>query len=91
MSAATVLREAADLIDANEWGQSSVTDTPGAYCPMIALNQINRRTNYEPYEALRRYLGIRNIVAWNDKPGRTKAEVLAAMRGAADALDGGAS
>jgi hypothetical protein len=48
--------------------------------------------SYDPYddayEALRRHVGVDIgwVAGWNDAPERTQAEVVAALRGAAEGL-----
>lgn len=67
----------AELLSCADWSWFAVPGTPAW----------DRR--WEAEAALARHLGIpRDGVAnWNDQPGRTKAEVVAALRAAADAAE----
>lgn len=101
MSAETadILDRAADVIERNGWYQDFYfdlgTDLPPTECPVCLLGAIsiamgNRSPKTEvfgsPAEiAMERYLGVVAVADWNDDANRTVAEVLAALRGAAQA------
>jgi hypothetical protein len=100
-SVATTLRKAAQWLEEHDWcqgvmghryGTHSTTYgsilrkiDPTACCAIGAIVIV--ADDYELHWArlvLGRYVG-NNVSSWNDAPGRTKAEVIAAMRAAADA------
>jgi hypothetical protein len=97
---AAVLDRAADIIERNGhckgfYYDASVDLSP-AECPVcplgalaLAMGATNPKTDRafgSPAEiALERYLDIVSVADWNDAPDRTPAEVIAALRGAAQA------
>jgi hypothetical protein len=84
---AAVLDRAADLIEERGWIQGRCKDETG----ICALHAIDLATpdddDDEMYwhtsEAVWQRVGW-NITGWNDAPGRTAAEVIAALRAAAE-------
>lgn len=95
---ADVLRHAALLIEERGWKQDDLGDQTGPYCAWggIAVAsgaldlRMDMRSNAIEEEALRffqMYLG-ESVPGFNDAPGRTAAEVTAALRAAADAAEG---
>lgn len=80
----------ADLIEAEGWNQGGMSD---GFCAVQALSYA--MPGPEDYDflypharnALVAYLGIEcdELIPWNDAPGRTKEEVVAAFRAAAEA------
>lgn len=83
----TVLRalvEAAELLDSVGWIQHDGGNSKIGFCALGALNLTalgwNMFNNCKL--SLARAMGTASykIVEWNDKPGRTKEEVLAAFR-----------
>lgn len=85
MSAETarVLRGARALIDSPHlWSHHGMYGPNGQICMAVALGRANERGPAgwdEVAAALRRATGGIDIAAWNDAPGRTHAEVLAAF------------
>jgi len=79
------LRAAADVLERDGWTQEQFTDALGCHCAegafMYATPSVERWTAASA--ALRSYLGA-VVITWNDAPGRTAAEVIAALRAAAD-------
>lgn len=94
---ATLLR-AADLIDKHGWVQGELETTKGCLCAEGAIIRATHEgkhymtpTRMDAIEAacssLRTHLCVFGWVAipvWNDEPGRTAAEVTAALRAAAN-------
>lgn len=88
-TAATLLR-AADYIEEHGWCQGESVKPDGSVCIYGALYAVTRddvAASYDADIALRHRLKTLPEY-WNDAPGRTKAEVLKAMRGAAMANSG---
>lgn len=84
-----VLRRAADIIERRGWCQNDYQDG-AAVCILGALRlAITGNTDnhsdrvHNPAERLAKNLGQAPWV-WNDEPGRTKEEVIAALRSAAE-------
>lgn len=84
---ADTLNRAADLIERDGWCQGLGRDADGSRCAAVALHdaQADRLVWRGAYRALKARVGTRLVVDWNDTPGRTQAEVVAALRAAADA------
>ncbi|MFE5877800.1 hypothetical protein ACFQ6H_21265 [Rhodococcus sp. NPDC056506] len=92
---ATVLNRAADLLEQDGWTQGKMRDSNGCRCALGAMDRAlldlhrgpaNLRINdlyVETMLNLRREIGQNNIPIWNDTPGRTATEVIAALRNAA--------
>ena len=94
------LRAAADVLERDGWTQGSYTDDNGCYCAAGAVLKAMRydlseggdyMRAVEAFEAvLRQVLRAGSsapegaVIAWNDAAGRTAAEVIAALRAAAD-------
>jgi hypothetical protein len=83
-----VLLHAALLIEERGWNQGSYQQD-GRLCLLGAINlaQTGRHDKWNDMEAT---LAVRGVLPtscgdWNDAPGRTAAEVIAALRAAADA------
>lgn len=98
---AEILDRAADHIDRVGWHQGSLYDNSELAfpsCPVCALGAINVALHGEPTfpldgadphdvaDAVLDTLGIEGLADWNDAPGRTQAEVTAALRDTAAAL-----
>jgi hypothetical protein len=80
------LLKAAEYIKEHGWCQNSYSSGSGAVCIAGALNRIGYRSIASAQDissTLHRHIGVDNYIAWQDTPGRTQAEVLKAMRGAA--------
>lgn len=91
------LLAAADYIEKNGWfsyGDKPHDDGDSSACAILALGAVSKYNYHSPLVHLLSYLNLdvtrysSALVAWNDSPGRTKAEVLAAFRGAAAILTG---
>jgi len=92
-----VLLEAADYIEWHGWCQHIAIGPAGKLCAVgallhVAIPNIKHSTVWEmsplalsAFAKLRRYLGTDGIESWNDTRGRTKDEVVAALRAAARA------
>ena len=84
-----VLDAAADYIEGYGWCQYKLEDGRGRACLMGALLRVwSDETIEHRYAVLDRLAGllgrsVNSIALWNDAPGRTKEEVIAALRGAA--------
>ena len=90
-----VLLEAADKIERLGWWQVNIDwqvgidiDTHnGGYCALTAISVVTTYTTFErAQKRLAQYLRLRqgtSIPRWNDAPGRTKEEVITALRNAA--------
>ena len=80
------LNAAADYIEEHGWCQTVLRDGERV-CVIGAIRAVHKGRSLEPrdpvYGLLRERIGPDNIVAWNDDPGRTVEDVLAALRGAA--------
>jgi len=87
-AAADVLNKAADLIERDGWTQGTY-QLDGKRCVDGAISATSHdwstwRNRKEARELLRDTIGAQILVDWNDAPGRTKTEVVAALRAAAE-------
>jgi len=88
MSAADVLNRAADLLERHGWCQDVYVDDAGRMCAQQALMQaepdVYRRATAR--RVLDEQAGFEslNIPKWNDQPGRTAKQIIAAFRAAAE-------
>ena len=95
MNTTQILAAASELLVTKGWTQGeSAKDKDGycvpsyspratCYCLIGAIEKVAPSWDgLEARDALRRVLGVDNIVKWNDTPGRTKEEVLKAIDGA---------
>lgn len=87
----TVLAEAADLCERG-WIQGNFADGRGVCIAGGIFAATNRQWPTERYKVydearleMNRFLGVDCLSEWNDAPERTKAEVVAALRAAAEA------
>ena len=94
-----VLLRAADLVEARGFGQAGQVPvyryevTPAdRLCAALAIGVAAGDTGHwgtslaaKAERALQEHLGVEDVVDWNDVPGRTAAEVVAALRAAAGA------
>ncbi|MFF2525919.1 DUF6197 family protein [Streptomyces liangshanensis] len=84
---AAVLRQAADILDREGWDPyrnptiAAIDRAAGYVKPGVDLAA--EETTLRAWDALVVYLGEQLVVPWEDEPGRTQVEVLAALRGAA--------
>ena len=95
MNVSDYLNKAADIIEEKGWIQGDF-ETEDGVCVNRAITLVTWSDRGRPMDielsdqvrrALREYLSSAplSLYKWNDKPGRTKEEVLAALRGAAEA------
>ena len=87
-----LLWDAADLLERDGWCQREFEDAQGRYC---LVGAINRAPSPEPYSLeleiqrltatgyMQRFLGMEPM-RWNDMHGRTKEEVVSALRRASE-------
>lgn len=96
---AQILNAAADLIEKpGAWTQETFArDATGrrvdmwsedakCFCVSSAIQRVEgrfRRGAWNKFDGLTRQRGFRHMADWNDHPGRTQAEVVAALREAA--------
>lgn len=85
---ARALDAAADLLERG-WCQGEYRDREHErYCLNGALMMSANLANYGEYSdmlyAVASYLGIASTIKWNDAPGRTQSEVVAAVRKTAE-------
>jgi hypothetical protein len=87
---ANVLNDAADHLCFGGWVQGQHYRGT-ASCAVGALDRATPRSRLvmQAEETLKRYLGVRSIMSWNDSPDRTADEVVNAMRHAAKELRDG--
>jgi hypothetical protein len=85
-----VLLDAADYIERHGWIQRTYKTNAGKVCATGAIVLSSPRGPDFPVPViinatarLKKYLGVDHIPVWNDTPGRTKDEIVAALRGAA--------
>lgn len=84
-----VLLKAASLLEEQGWTQHQYQDNDGKRCLMGAIAAVDttgRKMPYSVCDALRAHLKLTpklSLSEWNDKPERTKEEVINALRGAA--------
>jgi hypothetical protein len=92
------LNRAADIIEQTGWTQgafaidaagnpvTALSPTATCYCTIGAIRKAaggHTRVIARANAALCEHLGIRDTADWNDTAGRTREEVVAALRGAA--------
>ena len=84
------LRAARQYIIDHGWIQGALVRSDGCVCLMGALSLSGPTDDYDLYSDAH-YALIKTVRSglpyWNDKPGRTKDEVLAALSSAADLAD----
>ena len=69
-----------ELLEQTGWCQGAMTDQDGCICAFHAVIQIYGYGS--PEESRLSWLIEGSISTWNDAPGRTKAEVIAALKAA---------
>lgn len=86
MTTVEVLRGARALLAVHGWCQEEFLNAAGCYCAAGALNdaagstaQWSNGDSRDARDALKAALGEFSVLAWNDVPGRTVDEVLAAF------------
>ena len=90
-----VLLAAADRLSGRPWyqmrGNRSTNKSPRAYClsdaVLFAAREVGARDRVQSLAiaAVERHVG-QDATAWNDAPGRTKAQVIAVLKKAASTL-----
>lgn len=87
------LRAAADVLERDGWTQGEYEQPDGCKCISGALRSVcggidttDTDRYLSAWYALRPVIG-RGAINWNDEPGRTADEVIAALRTAADAAE----
>lgn len=91
---ADVLNGAADLIERDGWTQNQYRSVDGGRCLSRAIGDCvpghfdaawwHSPLYEEAADYLRITIGRHFLAGWNDQPGRTQAEVVAALRAAAE-------
>lgn len=97
------LRAAADVLERDGWTQRTWKDSDGrrcaaqALCTVVELHTVKASGEFDvlsfdrdygrALDALSQQVGMHAVTDWNDAPGRTAAEVIAALRAAADAAE----
>jgi hypothetical protein len=92
------LRAAAEVLERDGWTQGVYHDLEsGCRCAQGALDSIygaheaegsyDQAVEEAANDHLAAVIGTPRIISWNDEPGRTADEVIAALRAAADAAE----
>lgn len=83
---ADVLNGAADLIERDGWAQGPIWQRGPKLCAGVAIMKATNsvRLQSSAAGALCREVGCTLIPEWNDMAGRTEAQVVAALRSAAE-------
>ena len=79
------MRNAAKLLEREDWCQHEGESEDGAICVSTAIISVTINDDLSAWRALVHFkheIGD-EIIPWNDAPGRTKRQVLAALRKAA--------
>ncbi len=77
------LLEAANKIETGGWCQGTIR-RDGCHCIMGALIAVAKSEFGKALDSLRTTIASDKIIIWNDTPGRTKEEVITALRRAAE-------
>jgi hypothetical protein len=80
--AADTITKAHNLLDSKGWVQKKEVDNQGRMCLIGALRVANGPGEEEAKRIVRALLGV-DITLWNDKEGRTYAEVKTVLQAAA--------
>jgi hypothetical protein len=92
------LRAAAEVLRRDGWTQEVFCDpSTGSRCAQGALDAVyaprERDGSYDEsaedaaYAQVCAVIGTNRLISWNDEPGRTAEEVIAALEAAADAAE----
>ncbi|MFE2600159.1 hypothetical protein ACFXCZ_27330 [Streptomyces sp. NPDC059396] len=87
---AAVLHRAADMLAAEGWDPhlnpviTAIDRAAGFTRP--GTDTAAEETTIQAWDALVTHLGEQLVVPWEDQPGRTQSDVLAALRGAAGGM-----
>ena len=96
--AAKLLRGAAKDLETFGWIQGAAGNEERGFCAIGGIYHAQKDTGAKFDDRLLAYQAVKavtgqdssaNITRWNDAPGRTKQEVVSAMRKAATALEHG--
>lgn len=95
MRVAADLRAAAEVLRRDGWTKGTFTDACGSHCVAGALSVVVGTGIADRWrdgiELLCQTVGVKpwptNAYHWNDEPGRTADEVIAALLAAADAAE----
>lgn len=91
MTVKEVLLKAAEIIEERGWCQGSYNKETGEVCAKGGLRKAvgwphqDGEGYYGALDALYTLIGAGTILSWNDTPGRTKSDVITALRQAAEA------
>ena len=79
-----ILLDAANLLEAEGWCQHTLMDKENRRCILGAIyyQSCSQSLQIEAHSRMVKYLGC-DVDIWNDAPGRTKEEAVAALRSAA--------
>ncbi len=90
------LLEAADILERSQWRQGfpNLMGNSNGVCLVDVIDRADfalnkHRTNAFGIccQAMKEYVGAKSVIySWNDEPGRTKEEVVAALKGCAMSL-----
>lgn len=91
------LRAAAEVLRRDGWTQGDLVDKDGCRCVLGAIDRaawerldersVDDDLVQEMWTAVAKIIGTNAIVKWNDDPGRTADEVIAALEAAAAAAE----
>jgi len=89
MTVAETLNAAADYLEQHGWCQGQMFGPDDSVCAVGAIAEVTRAdTDYDHYsealEVAMSYVGGGPVSQWNDAPGRTKEDVIAMLRAAAE-------
>lgn len=80
-----VLHRAADLLEEFGWCQNDLgSKEQGEFCALGALDEAGLELGLPLFVVWPGEWACSDLVNWNNKPGRTKAEVVAKLREAAE-------
>jgi hypothetical protein len=96
MTPSQVLRKAAELIEQRGWCRCCYTDSAGRLCVVGALRATRNGDAGDPFcdwDQHKAFSMLSKCIdgipsRWNDAPERTKDQVIAALRAAAEVGDG---
>lgn len=97
ITAADVLEQTADKFESDEYNWISFSDLTAAprglkqgKCAAMGIRRVAGRENFDTgtkaLTAMGDHLGVDSVVEWNDAPGRTRQEVIDAMKETAKGL-----
>lgn len=78
------LLSAATCIEKHGWVQNDIGDEHVGFCYVGAMMFAPSAHSYtDALFKIEKYLGVKDVIVWNNVEGRTKEEVVAAMRACA--------